>query len=90
MFAAVLMYATMTGTLPFGNDLILLIFGADYRWIAGIIVALVIIALVSLVIERFTYRYMKAKYGDATEHALPLVSSLGFLIFFVRTLLFSP
>ena len=25
---------------------------------------------------------MKAKYGDATEHALPLVSSLGFLIIF--------
>ena len=82
MFAAVLMYATMTGTLPFGNDVILLIFGADYRWIAGIIVALITIALASLVIERFTYRYMKAKYGDATEHALPLVSSLGFLIIF--------
>ena len=82
MFAAVLMYATMTGTLPFGNDVILLIFGRDYRWIEGIIVALVTIALASLVIERFTYRYMKAKYGDATEHALPLVSSLGFLIIF--------
>ena len=82
MFAAVLMYATMTGPLPVGNDLILLIFGTDYRWIAGIIVALVTIALASLVIERFTYRYMKAKYGDATEHALPLVSSLGFLIIF--------
>ena len=39
-------------------------------------------ALLSLVIERFTYRYMKAKYGDATEHAIPLVSSLGFLIIF--------
>ena len=38
--------------------------------------------IASLVIERFTYRYMKARYGDATEHALPLVSSLGFLIIF--------
>ena len=82
MFAAVLMWATMTGNLPFGNDLIISIFGADNRWIAGIIVALVVTALISLVIERFTYRYMKAKYGDATEHALPLVSSLGFLIIF--------
>lgn len=82
MFAAVLMWATMTGHLPFGNELILGIFGEDFRWIAGVIIALVVTALVSLVIERFTYRYMKAKYGDATEHALPLVSSLGFLIIF--------
>ncbi|NKB19846.1 MAG: branched-chain amino acid ABC transporter permease [Alphaproteobacteria bacterium] len=82
MFAAVLMHATMMGQLPFGNDFILSIFGMEYRWVAGIIVSLVVIALVSLVIERFTYRYMKAKYGDATEHALPLVSSLGFLIIF--------
>ena len=82
MFSAVMMWATMTGHLPFGNDLILAVFGADYRWIAGIFVALIVTALISLVIERFTYRYMKAKYGDATEHALPLVSSLGFLIFF--------
>lgn len=82
MFSAVLMWATMTGNLPFGNDLILAVFGMEYRWIAGIIVALTVTALISLVIERFTYRYMKAKYGDATEHALPLVSSLGFLIIF--------
>ena len=82
MFSAVMMWATMTGHLPFGNDLILSVFGPDYRWIAGIFVALIVAALISLVIERFTYRYMKAKYGDATEHALPLVSSLGFLIIF--------
>jgi len=82
MFAAVLMYATMMGQLPFGNDIILSIFGMEYRWVAGVVIALVVVALVSLIIERFTYRYMKAKYGDATEHALPLVSSLGFLIIF--------
>ena len=82
MFSAVMMWATMTGHLPFGNDLIMAVFGADYRWIGGIFVALIVTALISLVIERFTYRYMKAKYGDATEHALPLVSSLGFLIIF--------
>ena len=44
--------------------------------------AIVVVSIASLIIERFTYRYMKAKYGDATEHALPLVSSLGFLIMF--------
>ncbi|MEM9199668.1 MAG: branched-chain amino acid ABC transporter permease [Pseudomonadota bacterium] len=36
----------------------------------------------SLLVERFTYRYFKAKHGDATEHAIPLVSSLGFLLIF--------
>ncbi|MBB43973.1 MAG: branched-chain amino acid ABC transporter permease [Rhodospirillaceae bacterium] len=82
MFAAVIMWATMTGHLPFGNELIVLLFGQELRWIAGVLLALIVTALISLIIERFTYRYMKAKYGDATEHALPLVSSLGFLIFF--------
>ena len=71
MFAAVLMWATMTGSLPIGNDLMLAVFGPDLLWVAGIIVALAVTAVVSLIIERFTYRYMKAKYGDATEHALP-------------------
>jgi branched-chain amino acid transport system permease protein len=58
------------------------IFGFGLHWaLAAGIGALVAVAA-SLIIERFTYRYMKAKYGDATEHALPLVSSLGFLIVF--------
>jgi branched-chain amino acid transport system permease protein len=46
--------------------------------LAGVAVAVA----ASLLVERFTYRFMKAKYGDATEHALPLVSSLGFLLMF--------
>ena len=87
MFAAVLMWATMTGNLPFGNDALESLFGEAHLWIAGILVSLVVTALISLVIERFTYRYMKAKYGDATEHALPLVSSLGFLIIFEHTVI---
>lgn len=55
-------------------------FGWHWAWaaVAGIVVAV----LASLLIERFTYRYMKPRFGDATEHALPLVSSLGFLIVF--------
>ena len=36
----------------------------------------------SLVVERMTFRYLKTRYGDATEHAIPLVSSLGFLLIF--------
>lgn len=36
--------------------------------------------LASLIVERFTFRYLKTKYGDSTEHAIPLVSSLGFLL----------
>lgn len=87
MFSAVLMWATMSGNLPFLNETLLSIFGKDHLWIAGVVVALTVTALVSLVIERFTYRYMKAKYGDATEHALPLVSSLGFLIIFEHTVI---
>jgi branched-chain amino acid transport system permease protein len=82
MFAAMMMWATMTGHLPFGNEALVAVFGEGGMWIAGVLVALVATAVVSLIVERFTYRYMKAKYGDATEHALPLVSSLGFLIIF--------
>ena len=33
---------------------------------------------VSLIVERFIYRYFKMKHGDATEHAIPLVF-LGFI-----------
>ncbi|MYG53378.1 MAG: branched-chain amino acid ABC transporter permease [Rhodospirillaceae bacterium] len=61
--------------------------GASGRWLLGIVVAFATVAVLSLLIERFTYRYMKAKYGDATEHALPLVSSLGFLIVIEHTVI---
>ena len=36
----------------------------------------------SFLIVKITYRYFKMKHGDATEHAIPLVSSLGFLLIF--------
>ncbi len=61
--------------------------GRGGRWVLGIALALFAVAVLSLLIERFTYRYMKAKYGDATEHALPLVSSLGFLIVIEHTVI---
>lgn len=58
------------------------LFGVGMHWIPAALCGVAAAVLASLIIERFTYRYMKAKYGDATEHALPLVSSLGFLIVF--------
>lgn len=53
---------------------------AGYYWLIGALTGMAAAILASLIIERFTYRYLKTRYGDATEHALPLVSSLGFLI----------
>ncbi|MDO1583402.1 branched-chain amino acid ABC transporter permease [Rhizobium oryzicola] len=44
------------------------------------IIAIVTTIAASLIVERFTFRYLKMKYGDSTEHAIPLVSSLGFLL----------
>ena len=74
MLAAMTMWALATGGAhPFG-------FG--WHWLAAAAIGILVAVAASLLIERFTYRYMKAKYGDATEHALPLVSSLGFLLVF--------
>jgi branched-chain amino acid transport system permease protein len=56
--------------------------GWGWHWAWAALAGVGVAVLASLVIERFTYRYMKARFGDATEHALPLVSSLGFLIVF--------
>ena len=57
-------------------------FGFGLNWLAAAAIGIAVAVAASLLIERFTYRFMKAKYGDATEHALPLVSSLGFLLIF--------
>lgn len=56
--------------------------GWGWHWFPAALAGIGAAVVASLVIERFTYRYMKARFGDATEHALPLVSSLGFLIIF--------
>lgn len=83
MVSAMTMWATMSGGFGETFDRVLTgIVGAGGKWVVGILLALLVAAVISLIIERFTYRYMKAKYGDATEHAIPLVSSLGFLIIF--------
>jgi len=57
-------------------------FGSGPGWIAAAAAGIAAALAASLLIERFTYRYMRVRHGDATEHALPLVSSLGFLIIF--------
>lgn len=49
-------------------------------WPLALMLASLSVIFLSLIIERFTFRYMKTKYGDSTEHAIPLVSSLGFLL----------
>jgi branched-chain amino acid transport system permease protein len=49
-------------------------------WPLALLVGVLVAIVVSLIIERFTFRYLKTKYGDSTEHAIPLVSSLGFLL----------
>lgn len=61
--------------LPFGLS-------GPVNWLPALAVGVAVSVVASLVVERFTYRYLKARHGDATEHALPLVSSLGFLLIF--------
>jgi branched-chain amino acid transport system permease protein len=56
------------------------LYGVDWR--LSIIAAVIVGAAASLLVERFTYRFMRVRFGDATEHAIPLVSSIGFLILF--------
>jgi branched-chain amino acid transport system permease protein len=49
-------------------------------WQVALVAAIAITIVASLLVERFTFRFLKTKYGDSTEHAIPLVSSLGFLL----------
>ena len=67
--------------LPFGLT------DGGLHWAVALGFGVVVAMLASLIVERFTYRYLKTKYGDATEHALPLVSSLGFLLIFEHLVL---
>ena len=83
MVAAMVFWATMSGGFGESFDgLFGSVLPAGMQWVVGALLALIAATLCSLLIERFTYRYMKTRYGDATEHAIPLVSSLGFLIIF--------
>ncbi len=83
MLSAMFMWAATSGGFgPGFHNWLNANIGLDYHWIVGAVFAIAAALIASLIVERFTYRYMKARFGDATEHALPLVSSLGFLIIF--------
>jgi branched-chain amino acid transport system permease protein len=62
-------------------------FADGWAWLAALAVGVATAVVASLLVERFTFRYLKMKYGDATEHAIPLVSSLGFLLIFENLVL---
>jgi branched-chain amino acid transport system permease protein len=59
-----------------------LAFTGGWAWLAALLIGVAVAVLASLLVERFTFRYLRMKHGDATEHAIPLVSSLGFLLVF--------
>ena len=73
----------LTGMIAWGlREKGLLGFAGGWAWLVALIAGIVVATAASLVVERFTFRYLKTRHGDATEHAIPLVSSLGFLLIF--------
>src|SRR4029079_14142294 len=58
-----------------------------WAWLVALLAGVAVAVAASLLVERFTFRYQKMKHGDGTEHAIPLVSSLGFLIIFENLVL---
>jgi branched-chain amino acid transport system permease protein len=64
-------------------------FAGSWAWLAALTLGVAAAIAASLLVERFTFRYLKMKHGDATEHAVPLVSSLGFLLIFEHLVLIS-
>src|ERR1700761_6199747 len=62
-------------------------FAGGWAWLMALCGGVVIAVAASLLVERFTFRYLKMRHGDATEHAIPLVSSLGFLLIFQHLVL---
>ncbi len=65
----------------------LLAFAGGWAWLLALAIGVAVTVVASLIVERFTFRYLKTKHGDATEHAIPLVSSLGFLLIFEHLVL---
>ncbi len=64
-----------------------LAFAGGWAWLLALVIGVAVTVVASLIVERFTFRYLKTKHGDATEHAIPLVSSLGFLLIFEHLVL---
>jgi len=73
MLAGMIGWALAYWGLPFGLS-------GPLPWPLALFFGMCVSILASLLVERFTFRYLKTKYGDSTEHAIPLVSSLGFLL----------
>ena len=69
----------LTGMIAWGlREKGLLGFAGGWAWLVALIAGIVVATAASLVVERFTFRYLKTRHGDA----IPLVSSLGFLLIF--------
>jgi branched-chain amino acid transport system permease protein len=62
-------------------------FAASWAWLLALAAGVAAAVIASLIVERFTFRYLKMTHGDATEHAIPLVSSLGFLLIYEHLVL---
>ena len=62
-------------------------FAGGWAWFVALLIGVVVTVAASLLVERFTFRYLRMRHGDATEHAIPLVSSLGFLLIFENLVL---
>lgn len=73
MLAGMIGWALAYWGLPFGLS-------GPMPWPLALFFGICVAILASLLVERLTFRYLKTKYGDSTEHAIPLVSSLGFLL----------
>lgn len=75
MLAGMMGWAFATRGIPFGLS-------GPLAWPLALMLGIVVATAASLLFERLTFRYLKTRYGDSTEHAIPLVSSLGFLLVF--------
>jgi len=62
-------------------------FAGGWAWFVALLIGVAVTVAASLLVERFTFRYLRMRHGDATEHAIPLVSSLGFLLIFENLVL---
>lgn len=75
MLAGMMSWAFASRGIPFGVS-------GPLAWPVALLLGIIVATAASLLFERVTFRYLKTRYGDSTEHAIPLVSSLGFLLVF--------
>lgn len=68
---------SIPGMFMLGGALTWLLLQSGVAWPIAVIAALIVVCVAALIVERFTYRWMKN-----SDPEVPLVSSLGFLILF--------